>query len=98
MTLGDGPKMLPIGVKANYEKCVFTDGTSTFNVFDNYKCKSSFAQVAQDNIPAYTYTDFQFNFVAFAFVNQQAASYDLVRNHFYNFFSYYVPYVLREGC
>ena len=72
------PPGLPSGIKAYYEKCVITDGTSTFNVFDNYKCKSSFAQVAQDNIPADTYTDFQFNFVAFAFVNQQAASYDLV--------------------
>ena len=72
------PPGLPSGIKAYYEKCVITDGTSTFNVFDNYKCKSTFAQVAQDNVPADTYTDFQFDFIAFAFVNQQAASYDLV--------------------
>ena len=73
------PPGLPSGIKAYYEKCVITDGTSTFNVFDNYKCKSTYAQVAQDNVPADDYTDFKFDFIAFAFVNQQAASYDLVR-------------------
>ena len=72
------PPGLPSGIKAFYEKCVITDGISTFNVFDNYKCKSTYAQVAQDNVPADDYTDYKFDFIAFAFVNQQAASYDLV--------------------
>lgn len=72
------PPGLPSGIKAYYEKCVITDGTTTYNVFDNYKCKSAFAQVVQDQTPSDAYTDYQFNFVAFAFVNQQATSYDLV--------------------
>ena len=72
------PPALPFGVQAYYEKCVITDGTRSFHVFDNYQCKSIFAQVAQDNVPADTYVDYKFDYSAFAFVNQPIGQFELV--------------------